>query len=105
MEHYLLYRHSDESVVATGSSMVELMARQNKFNLSIVANEGVWSVCLTSLSDGYKFNRDYTRYDEEAAYPDMNGWKSEEILAEVCKDMLQILCRHYDYSLYKEIRA
>ena len=25
--------------------------------------------------------------------------------AEVCKDMLQILCRHYDYSLYKEIRA
>lgn len=31
--------------------------------------------------------------------------KSEEILAEVCKDMLQILCRHYDYSLYKEIRA
>ena len=31
--------------------------------------------------------------------------KSEEILAEVCKDMLQILCRHYDYSLHKEIRA
>ena len=31
--------------------------------------------------------------------------KSEEILAEVCKDMLQILCRHYDYSLYKEILA